>query len=114
MLGFDRGFAQWLFDKGQIAGQHGLISAVISAEGLHQELDHNQLAQKVTQGLQKQLGIDETRATFSCDVGLVRPVQTTPLANVLLAGDFTAGDYPATLEGAVMSGIRAANTIANP
>jgi uncharacterized protein with NAD-binding domain and iron-sulfur cluster len=123
MLGFDRCIAQWLFDKGRIAGQHGLIAAVISAEGAHQELDHEQLAKKVTQELREQLDIAEVplwhkviaekRATFSCTVNLNRPACTTPLANVLLAGDFTAGDYPATLEGAVMSGIRAANTIAN-
>ncbi|KAF0205417.1 MAG: squalene-associated FAD-dependent [Gallionellaceae bacterium] len=121
MLGFDRCFAQWLFDKGRIAGQHGLIAAVISAEGLHQELDHAQLGKKVAQELREQFGITdaplwhkviaEKRATFSCDVNLLRPAQITPINNLLLAGDFTAGDYPATLEGAVMSGIRAANTI---
>jgi uncharacterized protein with NAD-binding domain and iron-sulfur cluster len=58
--------------------------------------------------------IAEKRATFSCTVNLNRLACTTPLANVLLAGDFTAGDYPATLEGAVMSGIRTANDIAKP
>jgi squalene-associated FAD-dependent desaturase len=121
MLGFDRCFTQWLFDKGQIAGQHGLIAAVISAEGRHQELDHNQLANKVIQELREQLGIveeplwhqviAEKRATFSCEVNLSRPSNTTPIGNILLAGDFTAGDYPATLEGAVMSGINAAKEI---
>ena len=123
MLGLDRSIAQWLFDKGRIAGQHGLIAVVISAEGAHQEFDHEQLAQKVAQELREQLDISETplwhkviaekRATFSCTVNLNRPACTTPLANVLLAGDFTAGDYPATLEGAVMSGISAANKIIN-
>ena len=123
MLGFDRCFTQWLFDKGQIAGQHGLIAAVISAEGLHQELEQEQLAQKVAQELREQLGIMETplwcrviaekRATFSCEPNLPRPAHTTPLANVLLAGDYTAGDYPATLEGAVMSGIWCAKEIVN-
>jgi squalene-associated FAD-dependent desaturase len=121
MLGFDRCFTQWLFDKGQIAGQHGLIAAVISAEGRHQELDHDQLANKVIQELREQLGIieepmwhqviAEKRATFSCEVNLSRPTNTTPIRNILLAGDFTAGDYPATLEGAVMSGISAAKEI---
>jgi squalene-associated FAD-dependent desaturase len=121
MLGFDRCFAQWLFDKGQIAGQHGLIAVVISAEGLHQELNHDQLAKKVTQELREQLGIiaeplwhqviAEKRATFACEVNLCRPSNITPLPRILLAGDFTAGDYPATLEGAVMSGIKAANEI---
>jgi squalene-associated FAD-dependent desaturase len=121
MLGFDRCFTQWLFDKGQIAGQHGLIAAVISAEGLHQELDHDQLAKKVAREISAQLGINaeplwhqviaEKRATFACEVNLSRPGNNTPIPNILLAGDFTAGDYPATLEGAVMSGIKAAQEI---
>ena len=121
MLGFDRCFAQWLFDKGQIAGHHGLIAAVISTEGMHQELGHEQLAQKVAQELHDQLGIKATplwhqviaekRATFSCEPNLPRPAHTTPLANVLLAGDYTAGDYPATLESAVISGIQCAGEI---
>jgi len=118
MLGFDRCFSQWLFDKGQIAGQPGLIAVVISAEGAHQALGHEQLAHKVAQELREQLGIAATplwhqviaekRATFACEPNLSRPAQATPLPNLLLAGDYTAGDYPATLEGAVMSGIRCA------
>ena len=121
MLGLDRCFTQWLFDKGQIAGQHGLIAAVISAQGKHQNLKHELLAQKVEQEICEQLGIMEAplwhqviaekRATFSCETNLPRPAHTTPLANVLLAGDYTAGDYPATLEGAVMSGIRCTRAI---
>ena len=121
MLGFDRCIAQWLFDKGQIAEQHGLIAAVISAPGRHQNLKHELLAQKVAQEICEQLGIMEAplwhkviaekRATFSCETNLPRPLHTTPLANVLLAGDYTSGDYPATLEGAVASGILCAKTI---
>lgn len=121
MLGLDRCFAQWLFDKGQIAGQHGLIAVVISAQGRHQNLEHELLAQKVAQELCEQLGIMEApvwhkviaekRATFSCETNLPRPSHTTELANLLLAGDYTAGDYPATLEGAVMSGSLCARTI---
>ncbi|CAG9932708.1 hydroxysqualene dehydroxylase HpnE [Candidatus Nitrotoga arctica] len=121
MLGLDRCFTQWLFDKGQIAGQHGLIAAVISAQGKHQNLKHELLAQKVAQEICEQLGIMEAplwhkviaekRATFSCETNLPRPAHTTMLTNVLLAGDYTAGDYPATLEGAVMSGMLCAKTI---
>lgn len=121
MLGLDRCLAQWLFDKGQIAGQHGLIAAVISAEGKHQELTQEQLARKVTQELREQLGISaaplwhkviaEKRATFSCEVNLNRPANMTPITNILLAGDVTAGDYPATLEGAIISGITAASMV---
>lgn len=121
MLGFDRCYAQWLFDKGKISAQHGLIAAVISAEGVHQELAHEQLARKVAQELHEQLGIHsppvwhkviaEKRATFACEVGLRRPAHQTPLPRVLLAGDYTANDYPATLEGAVISGVQCATQL---
>ncbi len=124
MLGLDRCFAQWLFDKGQISGQRGLIAAVISAQGKHQNLKHELLAQKVAQELCEQLGIREApvwhkviaekRATFSCETNLLRPAHTTQMPNVLLAGDYTAGKYPATLEGAVMSGMLCARTILAP
>ena len=118
MIGLHRRFSQWLFDKGQIAGQHGLLAAVISAEGIHQELSQEELAQKVIAELREEFGITDTpqwfkviaekRATFCCAPKLQRPAQQTALPKLLLAGDYTAGDYPATLEGAVLSGMRCA------
>ena len=115
MIGLHQRFSQWLFDKGQIADQHGLLAAVISAEGIHQELEQEELAQKVIAELREEFGITDTpqwfkviaekRATFCCAPNLKRPAQQTALPNLLLAGDYTAGDYPATLEGAVLSGI---------
>ncbi|MDP4029986.1 MAG: hydroxysqualene dehydroxylase HpnE [Gallionella sp.] len=121
MLGLHRRFSQWLFDKGRIAGQHGLLAAVISAEGIHQELAQEQLAQKVVAELREEFGIAEPphwfkviaekRATFCCAPNLQRPTQQTALPGLLLAGDYTAGDYPATLEGAVLSGLRCASLI---
>ncbi|MDR0480694.1 MAG: hydroxysqualene dehydroxylase HpnE [Gallionellaceae bacterium] len=121
MLGLDRGCSQWLFDKGQIDGQYGLIAAVISAEGAHQQLEQTALAQRVAQELREQFDIvatplwhqviAEKRATFCCQPNLDRPSQITPVDRLLLAGDYTSGDYPATLEGAVMSGLRCAAAI---
>ncbi len=121
ILGLDRCYTQWLFDKGQISGQQGLLAAVISAEGIHQEIDQERLAQKVVQELRGQIGITEAplwhkviaekRATFSCEPNISRPVYTTPLQNIFLAGDYTKCDYPSTLEGAVLSGIMCANKI---
>jgi squalene-associated FAD-dependent desaturase len=121
MLGLHQRISQWLFDKGQIAGHHGLLAAVISAEGIHQELSQEELAQKVIGELHEEFGIAEQpawfkviaekRATFCCSPDLHRPSQQTPLPRLLLAGDYTAGDYPATLEGAVMSGVRCADMI---
>jgi uncharacterized protein with NAD-binding domain and iron-sulfur cluster len=52
--------------------------------------------------------IAEKRATFSCSVDLARPPQVTPLEHFYLAGDYTAGDYPATMEAAVQSGVKCA------
>ncbi len=123
MLGLYRRYSQWLFDKGQIDGQSGLIASVISAEGMHQHLSQNELAQKVIAELTEEFAIAdrpqwfrviaEKRATFSCTPSLQRPNQKTPLSRLFLAGDYTNGDYPATLEGAVQSGLRCANLL-NP
>ena len=51
--------------------------------------------------------IREKRATFSCKVGINegRPGARTALEGLWLAGDYTATGYPATLEGAVRSGV---------
>jgi squalene-associated FAD-dependent desaturase len=121
MLGLHQHISQWLFDKGHISGQHGLLAAVISAEGIHQELSQDELAQKVIAELRDEFAIAEQpawykviaekRATFCCSPNLQRPSQQTPLPSLLIAGDYTAGDYPATLEGAVMSGLKCAGMI---
>ncbi len=121
MTGLSRGFVQWLFDREAICGQRGLIGAVISAEGPHHELTQDALAQRVLDELGAHFGplppltwqrvITEKRATFSATPGLRRPAQQTPLKNFWLAGDYTASDYPATLEAAVRSGITCARGI---
>ena len=121
MLGMTGGHAQWVFDRGALCGQPGLLSCVISAEGPHMALDHDSLAQAAHGELQALLGplpapdwaqvIVEKRATFACTPGLQRPSASTPHPRVFLAGDYTAGDYPATLEGAVRSGVQCAQTL---
>jgi squalene-associated FAD-dependent desaturase len=120
MLGLP-GVAQWLFDRHAICGQRGLVAAVISAEGAHQNMTQDELAREVYRELESELGplpplawhrvIAEKRATFECTVGLKRPSTRTPLARLHLAGDYTAGDYPATIEAAVRSGVAAANQV---
>jgi hypothetical protein len=53
----------------------------------------------------------ERRATFACIPGLRRPA--AKIAQRLLAcGDYVAGPYPATLEGAVRSGLEAVARLA--
>jgi squalene-associated FAD-dependent desaturase len=121
MLGFAQGYGQWVFDRGQICDQHGSLAVVISAEGKHQELTQENLAQEVENELSRHFPqlpkplwhkvIAEKRATFACIPNLQRPAQTTALPGLYLAGDYTAGDYPATIEGGVRSGIQCANYI---
>jgi len=57
--------------------------------------------------------ITEHRAVFSPlpGVGRLRPVQQTPIANLQLAGDWTATGWPATMESAVRSGYLAAENV---
>jgi len=121
MLGLSGGLAQWVFDRGMTHHQHGLLAVVISAEGHHRELAPEALAQQVDAELRGALGIlpaprwhkviVEKRATYSCDASLQRPDQVTALKNFYLAGDYTAGDYPATLEAATRSGVKCAQLI---
>jgi hydroxysqualene dehydroxylase len=106
--------AQFVFDRGQCGGPAGLLAFVISAsEGNAAALTEQVLAQAQVQlGLQLQpvQTIVEKRATFSCTPGLQRP-PTHVAAGLLACGDYIAGPYPATLEGAVRSGLAAAREL---
>jgi hydroxysqualene dehydroxylase len=120
MLGRADGMTQWLFDREALSGEHGLVSAMISASGAHQTLDHDAIAQAAHRELGEMVGplpapvwhkvIAEKFATFACEPGIARPPARTEVGGFFLAGDYTEGDYPATLEGAVRSGIRAARS----
>jgi squalene-associated FAD-dependent desaturase len=121
MLGFTGGILQWVFDRARIGGPKGLLAAVISASGEHEELSKETLVSRIETELRAALGplpsplwsqiITEKRATFSCRPGVERPEGATALSGLLLAGDYIAGDYPATLEAAVRSGVAAARAI---
>lgn len=118
MLGFAHSIVQWAFDRGALTGEKGRIACVISAQGDHQQLGQDELAQACHRELVAALGampepewsqvIAEKRATITCAPGLARPSQSTSITGVFLAGDYTDPDYPPTLEAAVRSGIRGA------
>ncbi len=110
---------QWLFDRRQSGGSsERVLACVLSAGGPWQDLSDAELAGALHQEIQQTLGplptpqwqriIREQRAAFSCQPHLPRPANRTALAGLWLAGDYTAGPYPATLEGAVRSGVNTA------
>ncbi|MBI4996418.1 MAG: FAD-dependent oxidoreductase [Rhodocyclales bacterium] len=121
MLGMAGGHGQWVFDRGPLTGQPGLLAVVISGAGPWQELGHAGLGQTIHRELvpllpglvlpRKTWVIEEKRATFACTPNLARPATATADPTLWLAGDYVAGDYPATLEGAGRSGVRAARSV---
>ena len=121
MIGLDDGHAHWLFDRGALCKQPGLLAAVISGSGPWETLSHEALVEAVHRQIAAHLPglpepdrswiIEEKRATFACTPNLVRPSAATSFGNLWLAGDYVAGDYPATIEGAVRSGIQTARQI---
>ncbi len=103
--------AQFVFDRGQLGGPAGLLAFVVSASrGERETLERQVMAQADALGwdeVQPLQTVIERRATFACTPGLERP--GAQVAERLWAcGDWVAGPYPATLEGAVMSGRHAA------
>ncbi len=123
MIGMRGGIVQWVFDRGRLCNQPGMLGVVISASGKHQALAREELAQRVHEELARQFSlpqpewhqvIAEKRATFAAVPRLARPSNRTPVPRLLLAGDYTAGPYPATLESAVRSGVACARNIINP
>lgn len=105
--------AQFVFDRSALQADlpPDILAFVISDSCASRE----QIETDVRQQARSQLGLDvtplqtisERRATFSCTPELLRPgPQIAP--GLLACGDYVDGPYPATLEGAVRSGLAAA------
>jgi uncharacterized protein with NAD-binding domain and iron-sulfur cluster len=114
--------AQFAFDRGQLGGPAGLLAFVISGAQPWVDRGLDATAQAVLAQAHAQLGaqlrgplelvhtIAEKRATFRCTPGLQRPsMHIAP--GLWAAGDHIEGPYPATLEGAVRSGLRVASLL---
>jgi squalene-associated FAD-dependent desaturase len=115
---------QWLFDRGPSAEGH-YLQVVVSASRQFRGLSHAEVRDVVTrelaalfprakpERLRRARVVTERAATFSVVPGVDRwrPAQHTPIANLFLAGDWTATGWPATMEGAVRSGYLAAEAL---
>ena len=104
--------AQFVFDRGQFGGPAGLLAFVIStSQGERSVLEQQVLAQAQAElglhNLQVVQTVVEKRATFACTPDLQRPASSIA-PGLWACGDYIAGPYPATLEGAVRSGSAAA------
>jgi squalene-associated FAD-dependent desaturase len=112
----DHAPAQFMFDHGQTHGAHGRLALVASgasrwvARGVPalQEAAIEQASHVLRASARGELRplrtLVEKRATFLCTPGLHRPAAQVA-AHLWAAGDFISGPYPATLEGAVRSGV---------
>jgi squalene-associated FAD-dependent desaturase len=117
---------QWIFNKSRIRRHDPALGSylelVISASHAELSLSREQILASALAELElffpavrnatllKSAVLKEARATFSVTPGLDahRPTSTTAHPNLYLAGDYTATDWPSTMESAVRSGRLAA------
>ena len=113
---------QWMFNKSE--GRY--LQVVVSASRDLLEMDRAEVIaialgelreyfpEARTANLEKAHVIKEVRATYSAAPGTEakRPLPETAVGNLFLAGDWTRSGWPATMEGAVRSGYRAAEAVA--
>ena len=117
MLGVINGTCEWIFPLS------GRISATISDAGRLFDVPRTELAQTMWNDIAKVAGLPSTlppwqivrerRATFAAtpEENARRPTAETSWENLFLAGDWTQTGLPATIEGAIRSGYRAADLV---
>ena len=129
MVGLREGDVQWVFDKGRLYGrreapQH--LAFIVSAAYRVSPRPNAELVAAAEAALHRyfpamekarvlrSLVMREADATFASDpeAEAKRPPPLTPVRGLVLAGDWTATGLPATIEGAVRSGRRAADCVA--
>jgi hydroxysqualene dehydroxylase len=117
IIGVVGGVVEWLFAFPQ------RLSVTVSNADRLVELPRKELAQAIWRDVCKAAGVQgelppwqivrERRATFEAtpEQDALRPGATTALKNLFLAGDWTDTGLPATIEGSVRSGNRAADLV---
>ncbi len=117
ILGVVGGLVEWLFAFPQ------RLSVTISNGDRLVDMPREELAQAIWRDVCKAGGVEgelppwqivrERRATFEAtpEQNALRPGASTALKNLFLAGDWTDTGLPATIEGSVRSGNRAADLV---
>ena len=117
MIGVVNGLIEWLFAFPQ------RLSITISGGDRLVDMPREELAQAIWKDICKVAGIEadmppwqivrERRATFEAtpEQNALRPGAATRWKNLFLAGDWTDTGLPATIEGSVRSGNRAADLV---
>jgi len=122
-VGLVNGLAEWIFIK------EDHISITVSAANKVVERPADDLAVQAWRNVVKAFDLEgpdaeippfrvikEKRATIVANVKQeeLRPPAETRFANLVLAGDWTDTHLPATIEGAIRSGVTAAKLVLNP
>jgi squalene-associated FAD-dependent desaturase len=116
---------QWVFNRGEAAPGEHYLQVVVSAARQFRGLGREEVQRLILEELSRLFPVaasatvvrarvvTEQAATFSAVPGVDRwrPRQVSPLANLFVAGDWTATGWPATMEGAVRSGYLAAEAL---
>jgi squalene-associated FAD-dependent desaturase len=126
-IGLVGGPMHWVFDKSAIFGETaGHLSVVASGAADLAAMGNDEITRIAMRQIRRALPesrarqllrsvvVREQRATFSvAPGGPARPATTTAVEGFYLAGDWTDTGLPATIEGAISSGHRAADAITN-
>ncbi len=128
MLGLRGCEMEWVFDKGRLFGRAGApqhLAFIVSAAYRSAPKPNAELVEAAVASLRRffpamaaasvtrSLVQREPQATFAStpEIEALRPGPVTRLPGLFLAGDWTATGLPATIEGAVRSGLRAAEAV---
>ena len=128
MVGLRAGEIEWVFDKGRLFGRAGApqhLAFIASAAWRSLPRPNAEIVAAAEAALrrhfpgmagarvERSLVLREPQATFTCAPAAeaLRPGPRTPLSGLYLAGDWTDTGLPATIEGAVRSGLRAAQAV---
>jgi predicted NAD/FAD-dependent oxidoreductase len=128
MLGLRDCEMEWVFDKGRLCGREGApqhLAFIVSAAYRSAPKPNAELVEAAVSALRRffpgmaeaavtrSLVQREPQATFAStpELDALRPGPQTRLPGLFLAGDWTATGLPATIEGAVRSGLHAADAV---